>query len=296
MKITEIQRFCMHDGPGVRTVVFFKGCPLSCAWCHNPETQATKQELLFYQKKCIGCRACERACKTHAHRFENGTHEIDRTLCNDCAACAEVCCTKALAPAYTNKTEADILRDVQKDFAFYGKTGGVTLSGGEPLMQPDEVLNLLKALKSRKLNTAVETCGFFRSDILPRLVPFVDLFLWDFKDSDDERHKKFVGVSNTPIIENLLHADRLGANTVLRCIMISGVNMQKKHYKEIAALWHRLKHCRYVELLPYHAYGGAKAVALGRKDNGNIKMVPSKEELSIAADYLKACGVKIKSE
>lgn len=163
-------------------------------------------------------------------------------------------------------------------------------------MQPDEVLNLLKALKSRKLNTAVETCGFFLSGILPRLVPFVDLFLWDFKDSDDERHKKFVGVSNTPIIENLLHADRLGANTVLRCIMISGVNMQKKHYKEIAALWHRLKHCRYVELLPYHAYGGAKAVALGRKDNGNIKMVPSKEELSIAADYLKACGVKIKSE
>lgn len=295
MKVTEIQRFCMHDGPGVRTVVFLKGCPLRCAWCHNPETQSVKREMLFYSYKCICCGACVTACQNGAHSIdEESAHLFDRTLCEGCGKCAEVCCTKALVPSYIEMTVDEVFAEIEKDRAFYGDVGGVTLSGGEPMMQSDESFELLQKCREDGINTAVETCGYFECSLVPRLVSLSDCLLWDFKDADDERHMKYTGVSNEKIINNLLLADSLGAETILRCIMVNGVNMNDKHYGEIATLWNRLENCRYVELIPYHAYGGSKMLALGEADNGRIEWIPSDKALENAKMFLKDRKVRLK--
>ena len=293
MKVTDIQRFCMHDGPGIRTVVFLKGCPLRCLWCHNPETQSASREILFYPQKCIGCGACAAVCKNGAHRITDHIHSFDRDLCIGCMKCAEVCCSKALIPAFTEMTADEIIAEVEKDRVFYGNNGGITLSGGEPLMQPHEALELLQKCKDRGINTAVETCGYFDSSFIPDLVSYTDCFLWDFKDGNDERHREYTGVSNEKIISNLLFADSLGAKTVMRCIMVKGVNMNEEHYNAIADLWHRLKNGRNVELIPYHAYGGSKMTALGKKDNGNPDWIPAESDIQQAKHFLEKLDVKI---
>ena len=293
MKVTEIQRFCMHDGPGIRTVVFLKGCSLRCLWCHNPETQSTSREILFYQNKCIGCEACAAVCNNGAHRITDNIHSFHRGSCNNCMKCTKVCCAKALIPSFTEMTANEIIAEVEKDRAFYGDNGGITLSGGEPLMQPHEALELLQKCKDRGIKTAVETCGYFDSSFIPDLVSRTDCFLWDFKDGNDERHREYTGVSNEKIISNLLLADSLGAKSVVRCIMVKGVNMQEDHYNAIASLWHRLKHGRYVELIPYHAYGGSKMTVLGKKDNGRLDWIPAENDIQQAKQFLEKLDVKI---
>ena len=294
MKVTEIQRFCMHDGPGIRTVVFVKGCPLRCLWCHNPETQSASQEILFYQNKCIGCGGCAAVCKNGAHCITDHIHTFDRSLCTGCMRCTQVCCSKALTPSFTDMSSDEIVAEIAKDRAFYGETGGITLSGGEPFMQPGETLELLQKCKDHGIGTAVETCGYFHTALIPQLVSRTDCLLWDFKDGNDERHKKYTGVSNAKIKSNLLLADSLGAETVMRCIMVKGINMEEEHYTAIADLWHQLQHCRYVELMPYHAYGGSKMIVLGKKDNGNPKWIPADSDMEQAKQFLQKLNVKIK--
>ena len=219
----------MHDGPGVRTVVFLAGCPLRCSWCHNPEGQSFDTEILFEAKKCANCGACAAVCPTGAHSFEAGVHAFDRAKCISCMKCAEVCCTKALEPSSVDMTADEILSFVEKDRAFYGKEGGVTLSGGEPLAHPREAIELLSECRKRNIGTAVETSGYFDASLLSELVPLVDIFLWDFKDSNDTRHKEHTGVSNEKIKNNLLLADSMGAVSILRCITVKGVNAEKEH-------------------------------------------------------------------
>ena len=293
MRITEIQRFCMHDGPGVRTVVFFKGCPLNCAWCHNPETKNPGQELLFYEKKCIGCGGCAAVCPKGAHSFDV-THLFDRESCAGCGSCADICPTGALSLSMREMTVEEVLSAAEKDRAFYGSEGGITLSGGEPLAQPAAVLALLKQCREKGIGTAIETCGYFDGKILSELVPLTDLFLWDLKIGDEELHRKYTGVSNRRIIDNLLKADELGAETVLRCIMVKNVNMNEEHYAAVAEVWNRLKHCRYAELLPYHAYGGSKMLPLGLADNGRTDWAPDEEEIARAKEILQQKGVRVK--
>ena len=276
LKVTDIQRFCMHDGPGVRTTVFLKGCPLSCLWCHNPETGSYKKELLFYEKKCILCGACA-VCDKGVHRFESGRHVLDRAKCVACGDCERVCPTGALEICGKEMTADEIVAEVKKDAAFYGEKGGATVSGGEPLTHKG-VLTLLKKLKEAGLDVAVETCGYFDPAVLKEAVKYVDLFLWDVKDTDPERHKKYTGVSNEKILENLKEADRLGAKTRLRCILVNGVNAEGAHYAAVAALKKSLENCEGVDVLPYHAYGGAKAVFSGRENNADEAMIPSEEQ------------------
>ncbi len=297
MRITEIQRFCMHDGPGLRTTVFLKGCPLRCAWCHNPETQEPFQQLLFYRDKCIGCGACAAVCPTGARRrlTENG-FLYDRSRCRGCLACADACPTAALEPSLREMSAEEVFREIERDRAFYGRDGGVTLSGGEPLLQGEEVLALFAKCRAEGIGTAVETCGYFDGALLPALVPLTGLFLWDFKDGDDERHKKNTGVSNARIRENLLFADSLGAETVLRCILVRGVNTEDRHYRAVAALFHELRHCLYAELIPYHAYGGAKMLPLGLPDNGNPAWIPAEEDMENARTRLTGLGVRLRDQ
>lgn len=283
----------MHDGPGVRTTVFLKGCPLRCRWCHNPETQATDNEILYYPQKCINCGSCYEVCPNGAHKLTDGVHLFDRSVCQKCGLCTRACPTGSLENACKDMSAEDILKIAIKDIAFYGDTGGVTLSGGEPLIHGSKVLHLLKILKEKGINTVIETCGFFDGRLLPDLASLVSLMLWDFKDGNNERHLLNTGVSNDIIIENLLFADSLGIKTVLRCIMINGVNMETEHYDAIVGLFGRLRNCIGVELLPYHAYGGSKMTALGGNDNGRKDWIPSAEELEKARIYLTDKGVNI---
>ncbi len=290
LKVTEIQRFCMHDGPGLRTTVFFKGCPLRCAWCHNPETQRMGAELLFYPTKCIGCGVCMRVCDAHIHTF-SPSHCIDRAACRACFACAEACPTGALVACGEEMTVAQIIDTVGRDIAFYGEKGGVTLSGGEPFAQGEAIVALLRACKQKGLSTAVESCGYADLEILQAALPFVDLFLWDVKDTDAARHERYTGVSNEKILQNLRAVDAAGTRTRLRCILVNGVNTERAHYEKIAALARELQHCEGVELLPYHAYAGTKATHLGLPDNGNAAWIPTDAQVSEARSVLQSAGV-----
>ncbi len=291
MRVADIQRFCMHDGPGVRTTVFLKGCPLRCAWCHNPETQSNKIELLYYENKCIGCGACA-VCSQNAHTFSE-FHIINRDLCIGCGKCFIECPTGALEIVGKDYTVGELCKIIEKDRAFYGENGGVTLSGGEPFFQAQEILLLLKLCKENGIHTAVETCGYFTTDILNRVVPLTDLFLWDVKDTDSQRHKEYTGVSNERIIHNLILADSLGAKTRIRCPLINGVNTDEQHYKNVGGIVSQLKNCEGVEFIPYHSYGGVKTAALGQLYLKNDKWIPSKEQIDEAKKYLKNMGITV---
>ena len=282
----------MHDGYGIRTTVFLKGCPLRCAWCHNPETQEDTSELLYYPSKCISCGECIGECKSLAQTADKDK-KIDRALCQKCGRCADVCPTGALELCGGALSVDEIIATVEKDVAFYGDEGGITLSGGEPLFSKNACIELLKACKERGLNTAVETCGFADREILISAIPYTDLFLWDIKDTDCDRHRKHTGVSNKPIIENLKAADACGAKTRLRCILVNGVNTDRDHYVGIANIALSLVNCEGVEFLPYHAYGGTKSVFLGNADNGRKEWIPTKEQIEEAKAALREYGANV---
>ncbi len=194
-------------------------------------------------------------------------------------SCVSACPTGALEAAAECMTIDEILTEVLKDKAFYGKKGGLTLSGGEPLFHGEKTIELLRRAKAEGLNTAVETCGYFPEELIEKLVPVVDTFLWDIKDTDRNRHKLMTGVYPDLIISNLKKADSLGAVTVLRCIAVKTVNLTPEHAKAVAELKSKLAHCRGIDVLPYHIYGSSKAVALGRDDNGNKAWIPSDAEI-----------------
>lgn len=290
--ITDIQRFCMHDGPGVRTTVFFKGCPLRCRWCHNPETQSARPEVMFTPTQCILCGACAAVCGNSA-QLMTPERIFDRSLCRSCGSCAAVCPTRALNLSGKTMSVRQIMDTVEKDRPFYGEQGGLTVSGGEPTMQPEALLSLLGAAKERNVSTALETCGVFPQRLLGELCRLTDLFLFDIKDTDAGRLKANTGAELSVVSENLRGIDSAGGKTVLRCILIPGVNLSEAHRRALAELYHSLSHCLTVELLPYHPYGAGKAERIG-KPAQEIYPVPEKAEILAFAAALKAEGVPVK--
>lgn len=293
LPVTKIQHFCTKDGPGIRTTVFLKGCPLRCAWCHNPETQSAAAQFFYSAHLCSHCGTCAQVCPSGAHRVTEAGHLLDRAACAGCMRCAESCPSGALE-ACSIRLPADAIFDqVMKDAAFYGTVGGVTFSGGEPTVHAGELIPLLLRFRRSHIHTALETCGYFAPAILPELVDATDLFLWDIKDTDDKRHLANTGVSNEQIIRNLQTADALGAKTVLRCILLKTVNLVPEHLQEVAAIYRSLRHCKGVELIPYHTLGASKNVQLGRSGNARPDWIPSAQEISEANELLLQCDVPV---
>ena len=244
--IFNIQRFCTNDGPGIRTTVFLKGCPLNCLWCHNPEGKSRDKQILFYQDKCTHCGKCAELTVDDADFF--------------CVNDAKKICGKELSAE-------DVMVEVLKDRVYYKNSGGgLTLSGGEPLSQFEFSLALLKLAKEEGLHTAVETCGYVPTKELLEITKFVDLFLFDWKITDGELHKKYIGADNSLIRENLAALDEIGAKVILRCPIIPDVNDNAEHLRGISELANSLGCVTEVQIEPYHAFGTHKYKSLGRAD------------------------------
>jgi len=279
--IFNIQKFCVNDGPGIRTTVFFKGCPLNCLWCHNPESKAVYPELFYDERKCISCGGCVIACKAGCHSMAD-FHRLDRAACIRCGACAAVCPTGAVEMAGREASVEEILTEVEKDAVFYRNSGGgMTLSGGEPMLQFDFVLELLRQAKQRGLHTAMETCGYAPAEHYRQVAPFVDLFLFDYKLTDPEQHRQYTGVTNGRILENLQLLDSLGAKTVLRCPIIPGINDTGDHFAGIARTAESLQHIQGVDIEPYHPLGQSKSNLLGKEYALENLTFPEKETVEI---------------
>lgn len=263
-KIFNIQRFCTSDGNGIRTTVFFKGCPLRCLWCHNPESQGMASELAYDAKKCVSCQRCVSLCRRGCHMVGD-THLFDRTACKACGECLSPLCT-ALELYGKEVTAEEVLAEVERDKAFYDSSGGgMTLSGGEPLYQPDFCIELLRLAHERGIDTCVETCGFAQKDIIIKTAPFVDTYLFDIKETDSQRHREYTGTDNSLIIENLYLLDSLKKNIILRCPIIPSLNDRAEHFKGIGELAERLASVSKIEVEPYHSFGEGKYERLGRE-------------------------------
>lgn len=271
--VFNIQKFSINDGPGIRTTVFLKGCPLRCVWCHNAESHLSKKEIAYSLSKCIGCGRCIDVCENNAHRVSDGVHIFDREKCIVCGKCAEACPAESLELMGEDRTVEEVLAEVMKDKAFYDNSeGGMTVSGGEPLVQFEFTYELLKKAKELGLHTCIETCGYAPEEKILKVSEYVDIFLYDWKISDSKMHKDYTGVSNDLIESNLKALDGIGAKIVLRCPIIPEVNDTEEHFSKIAELANTLDNVIEVNVEPYHALGNDKYKRLGKTECQEFKM------------------------
>lgn len=266
-RIFEVQRFSIHDGPGIRTTVFLMGCPLRCLWCHNPEGISLRPSLSFQPDKCIHCGYCFRACPQGAHTLDEArSHVLDRSACQVCGACTRECYAGALELVGREVTAADVVAEALRDEPFYRTSGGgLTLSGGEPLSQIDFSEAILVAAKAAGLHCAVETSGHVDFAHFRRLMPHVDLFLYDIKETDERRHIEYTGVSGASARANLRALHDLGAAIIVRLPIVPGLNDRQDHFASIAELARSLPGILGVEVMPYHPLGTGKNARLGIK-------------------------------
>lgn len=259
--ISDIKRFAVHDGNGIRTTVFLKGCPLKCVWCHNPEAISFRPQLAYYSHKCIQCGECAVVCPSHAHSVDDTGHSFDSSLCIACGKCAQVCLGSSLTFYGKTVTVAELLPLLLEDKDFYETSGGgVTLSGGECLCQVDFCVELLKALKEEGIHTAVDTCGFAAKSAFDKVMPYTDVFLYDVKAFDEDTHIRCTGQSNKQILENLKYLDSCGKAIEIRIPFVPNYNDDQM--EKIADFLKSLKHIKAVKVLPYHNYAGSKYAAL----------------------------------
>ena len=265
--IFDIARGSYVDGPGIRTTVFFKGCNLRCAWCHNPESQSAKPELMFFKNKCIGCGKCKEKCP---NTLES---------CDACGKCAIYCPVDAREVCGKEYTSDEVLSTVLKDKIFYETSGGgVTFSGGECMLSVDFLTDILKKCKENGIHTAVDTAGHIPFEYFERVLPFTDLFLYDVKCMDSDRHKKYVGVDNKLILDNLARLLGFGARVIVRVPVIAGVNDSREDMLTLKAFLDSHGGAESVDLLPYHALGEHKYAAIGKE--ATVFAPPSNEALS----------------
>ena len=288
--IFNIQRFSIHDGPGARTTVFFKGCNLKCKWCHNPESISSKNEIESYPERCIGCGVCFKVCPNSAHYLdENKVHIINRRKCDGCLLCADTCYANALV-AVGKKVNSDYLfKSILTDEIYYkNSSGGVTFSGGECMLQIDFLEKILTKCKDRGIHTAVDTAGSVPWRYFERIMDVTDLFLYDVKAADTSRHKQLTGIGNDLILNNLRMLSQTGKQIHVRIPFITGCNQDQ--IEEIAKILKPLN-IEKVELLSYHKLGNSKYTSLGIKNELLEVEVPTEEMVDKAITILKENGL-----
>jgi pyruvate formate lyase activating enzyme len=292
--VFDIKKFSLHDGPGIRTTVFFKGCGLRCWWCHNPESQRPRPELLLRPELCIQCGACLVECPQGAVRRNGEQYVTDRERCDRCGSCVAVCTADAREMVGREMTVEQVMAEVLTDMVFYDESGGgVTFSGGEPLLQGDFLLDLLRACKAYDLHTVVDTCGFARTETFDRVRPYVDLFLYDLKLMDDRRHREVTGASNGLILDNLRRLAECHHPVVLRVPIIPQINDDEENLRQIGALVRSLPNIKQVDILAYHTLGIDKYERLNSPNPMPETTPPSADEMAAIKRLLETFGLTV---
>jgi pyruvate formate lyase activating enzyme len=291
--VFDIKKFSIHDGPGIRTTVFFKGCPLRCWWCHNPEGLTPEPELMIQASRCIKCGACLVIC-THGAISWNGNEAItDAEKCVRCGACVAACYAEARQIVGREMTVPEVMAEIERDVPFYDESGGgVTFSGGEPLLQRDFLLELLRACKARGIHTAVDTCGSAPWEVLDSVREFVDLFLYDLKLIDDTLHRKFTGVSNALILSNLQALSQHGHGIIVRLPLIPGINDDEENLHQIGSFAAALPHLTRIDVLPYHGLGDEKYSRLEKRYSLSETRPPADAQVAEVARILEGFGLQ----
>jgi pyruvate formate lyase activating enzyme len=283
--IFDIQRYCTHDGPGIRTTVFFKGCPLSCPWCHNPESISGETEVMVFEDRCIGCEACLQVCPGKLGLVDE---------CTCCSSCVDVCPTQARRMVGRAVTVPELVKELARDTVFYDDSGGgVTFSGGEPLFQPDFLIATLEVCQQRELHTAVDTSGFAPASVIQEVARLTDLFLFDLKLVDPSRHLQAIGVSNEPILANLEALSKCSTPVWLRVPVIPGWTADNENMQAILELVSATPSLQRVCLLPYHRTALPKLARMGCDSQLTHVIPPSQDEIEALAKRFESAGVDV---
>ena len=282
----DIKRFAVHDGPGIRTTLFLKGCTLRCIWCHNPESRPPQPELAIHRTKCTFCGECAEVCS--CHKIAGGTHEFDRSACKACGKCESACLSGALELFGRTITVDEAAEKLLEDRIFYADGGGITLSGGEPLLQCGFCAELLRRMRGEGVDCAVDTCGNVPWSAFEAVLPYTDVFLYDLKCADPAKHERFTGSRNDLVLENLKRLDGCGVKIEIRMIMVPGHNMGEGDLRAAGEILRKLKNVSAVRLLAYHQLARSKFKAVGHPDTMPDVPPPDADALEKCADVLRA--------
>jgi len=294
--IFNVQRFSVHDGPGIRTTIFFKGCPLNCLWCDNPEGQKATPEMIFWNERCIHCETCIRICPYNAIKTAGRRPKmIVKDRCTVCGRCLDTCYSRALEQIGKHVTVDEALEEIERDRIFFeAGGGGVTASGGEPTVQPEFLSELFRRCKKRQIHTALETCGYTEWGILEKVLKYTDLVLYDIKDMDPVKHKKFAGVQNDLILKNAKRISSKLVPMVVRIPIIPGYNDREDNIEATSRFISELRGVREVNLLPYHRFGEAKYKRLHLKYTLKGLKPPREEHLQSIKEKIGSIGIEVK--
>jgi pyruvate formate lyase activating enzyme len=294
-KIFDIKKYAIHDGPGIRTTVFFKGCPLACWWCHNPESIKSARERIYHENRCIGCKECIQVCPHDAIADTADRPKWNPSNCEYCETCALVCPTEAVTFVGKSMSVDEVVAEITKDTVFYDESnGGVTISGGEPLMQPQFLLKLLEACGHLDLHRTVDTSGYADTKTLLQVAACTELFLYDLKHMDPEKHSRYTGVSNAIILQNLKCLGDQGAEIIVRLPVIPGINCDAENIDRTGVFISSLSGIRGVNILPYHCAAITKYKNLSMQYNASDVERPSQDQLESIANRLENYGIRVK--